>query len=97
MLAKAQIEALCEASGKVGRDYLLQPSTENLKAFNEASMEFNEALQQLYRSGTLVFRNEVLEEAVRWLRDQDWNGSELQGTDFLAQEMWDALKSQEAE
>lgn len=42
-------------------------------------------------------RDEALEEAAKWLEDQDWNGRELQGTDFLAQEMRRALKSQEAE
>jgi len=36
-------------------------------------------------------RAEALEEAVTWLKDQDWNGHELQGTDYLAQEMESAL------
>lgn len=111
MTSKEQLEALCEASGKAGRDYLSVPSIENLKAFNKASRSFNEALQQLYRSGTLVFRDEALEEAkkaivepisayiydVLYKMDHPVTSHTHQKTYEAAQAAIDALKSQEAE
>ena len=40
-------------------------------------------------------REDALREAVNWLKDQKWNGREMQETDYLADEMHSALINKE--